>query len=261
VRRRPSSSLRAHWASRSSSGRRGTCVPAALGAVGRPQPCAGGHPARRLPEAVVDLGRVGDRRVLRRLASAQGHRRDDLPTRRRRATRAFPWALRPLGGGERHAPPARRSTPRPPRWSQQVWLREHALAPWVLDVQLNPGGPRRWVFKRDHSVRMLLDEATWVDVDGLRYLRPELVLAHKVLLRRPTDDDDLAAVLPRLDPSARSWLHDYVVRRTPLIRGATRCDRPYGLDSSPPDQRRHGGREGRARHYPAPRREKSVRAG
>ena len=105
--------------------------------------------------------------------------------------------------------------PRPPSWSAQIWMREHALAPWLLDVQLNPGGPRRWVFKRDHSVSMPIEEATWVAADGIRYLRPELVLAHKVRLRRPADDSDLAGVLPRLDPSARSWLRAYVAREDP----------------------------------------------
>jgi len=104
-----------------------------------------------------------------------------------------------------------------PQWSGQVWLREHALAPWVVDVVLNPGGPTRWVFKRDHSVSRRLDDATWV-VDGVRYLRPELVLAHKVRLARPVDDDDLEAVLPRLDAAARAWLRSYVETADPAHR-------------------------------------------
>lgn len=105
--------------------------------------------------------------------------------------------------------------PHPPKWSGQIWLREHALAPWLLDVQLNPGGPRRWIYKRDRSVSLPLEDATWVAADGIRYLRPELVLAHKVALARPVDDGDLDAALPLLDAGARERLAELVARANP----------------------------------------------
>jgi hypothetical protein len=105
--------------------------------------------------------------------------------------------------------------PRVPPWSGQIWLREHALAPGLLDVQLNPGGPRTWIYKRDRSVTVPLAEATWVAPDGVRYLRPELVLAHKVMLRRPTDDVDFEATVPLLDRAAREWLASYVASTDP----------------------------------------------
>lgn len=108
--------------------------------------------------------------------------------------------------------------PRPPSWSGQIWLREHALAPWLLDLQLNPGGPRRWVYKRDRSVARLLEEATWVASDGIRYLRPELVLAHKVARTRAVDDGDLDATLPLLDTDARARLAKLVATADPAHR-------------------------------------------
>ena len=105
--------------------------------------------------------------------------------------------------------------PQVPAWAGQLWIREHATAPWLLDVQLNPGGPRRWVFKRDRTVARPVDGATWIAADGLRYLRPELVLAHKVRLARETDDRDLATTLPLLDAVATRWLLDYVTQSDP----------------------------------------------
>ena len=93
-----------------------------------------------------------------------------------------------------------------------MWVREHALAPWLVDVLLNPGGPRQWVFKRDRTVVRSIDEATWVAADGLRYLRPELVLAHKARLHRFADDADLTAALPKLDDVSRSALRSLVVQ-------------------------------------------------
>lgn len=105
-----------------------------------------------------------------------------------------------------------------PRWSWQVWVRAHALAPWLLDVVLNPGGPRRWVFKRDRSVSLPLEKATWVGADGIRYLQPELVLAHKLRSTRDVDDGDLEATLPLLDTDAIAFLLELLTRSDPTHR-------------------------------------------
>jgi len=137
-------------------------------------------------------------------------RRDLRALRAQFAGRFDLWAagsgqLRPIDDRRPHVPP----------WSGQVWMRAHALAPWQLDVLLNPGSHQQWIFKRDHAVTRPFDEATWVAEDGLRYLRPELVLAHKVKLRRPKDDRDLAAALPLLEDGPRSWLASYVAQADP----------------------------------------------
>jgi hypothetical protein len=124
--------------------------------------------------------------------------------------------LRPLDGAR----------PRPPAWMGQLWLREHALAPWLLDVLLNPGGPRLWVFKRDPSVTRSLDDATWVAPDGLRYLRPELVLAHKAKHPTAESDADLAATLPLLDRAARTWLRAHLASHHPGHPWRTRLEPP-----------------------------------
>jgi hypothetical protein len=126
-----------------------------------------------------------------------------------------------------------------PRWSGQVWVRAHALAPWILDVVLNPGGPR-WMFKRDRSITFPLEEATWVDADGIRYLRPELVLAHKLRRTRKVDDRDLGSTLPLLDADAVAFLLDLVKRSDPTHRW-----RPLLEDAS---RRRKSVRAGDPRH-------------
>jgi hypothetical protein len=115
-----------------------------------------------------------------------------------------------------------------PRWSGQVWVRGEALSPWIVDIVLNPGGPRRWVFKRDRSISLPLERATWVAADGIRYLRPELVLAHKLRHARQVDDGDLASTLPLLDADSVAFLLELVTRSDPahhwlpLLRGAVR---------------------------------------
>lgn len=105
--------------------------------------------------------------------------------------------------------------PQVPLWMGQLWMREHALAPWQLDVLLNSGSHRRWIFKRDHTVTRPFEDATWIGADGHRYLRPELVLAHKAKLDRLKDTADLAATWPLLDKAAQTWLEGWVARTTP----------------------------------------------
>jgi hypothetical protein len=140
--------------------------------------------------------------------------RRDVPALRRHAAGRFHlWAV---GSGALR--PLDDARPRIPGWAGQLWVREHAAAPWLLDVLLNPGGPRRWVFKRDRSIALPLEVATWVASDGIRYLRPELVLAHKLRHARPEDDLDLHATLPLLGADARTRLSDIVVRLEPSHR-------------------------------------------
>lgn len=101
-----------------------------------------------------------------------------------------------------------------PAESEQLWLREHALAPWRGEFLLNADVDGRWQSKREPSFIAPLDEVTWVK-DGIRYLNPELVLAHKARLSRPKDDADLAAALPLLDDAQRALLLDFLERSEP----------------------------------------------
>jgi hypothetical protein len=57
----------------------------------------------------------------------------------------------------------------------QLWLRANATSPWVAD-------------------------------DGIRHLRPEIVLAHKAPLQRDKDEPDFEATLPLLTEERRTWL-------------------------------------------------------
>ena len=112
--------------------------------------------------------------------------------------------------GLTHLPPGREM----PEHAEQVWVREHALAPWRGEFLLNADVDGRWQFKRDPSVVIAIEEATW-ERGGIRYLRPELVLAHKVATSRPKDDADLTAALPLLGATERAWLAGFVARHAP----------------------------------------------
>lgn len=97
----------------------------------------------------------------------------------------------------------------------QIWLRRSAHEPWVVDLPITPDRDGLWTNKRDPAHVVPVEEATWVAADGIRYLRPEIALLYKAALHRPKDDGDLAAVWPRLDEAARTWLRDSVARLYP----------------------------------------------
>jgi hypothetical protein len=102
-----------------------------------------------------------------------------------------------------------------PEWADQVWVREHAWQPWLADVVTTTDADGDWMFRRDPAVTAPLDEVTWTDSDGIRYLNPEVALAYKAKHARPKDDSDLAAALPMLDARRRDWLRDLVRRVYP----------------------------------------------
>ena len=101
-----------------------------------------------------------------------------------------------------------------PDWADQVWLREHALAPWRADVVLGPDRDGRWVSRRDRDFDAPLDEVTF-EQGGVRYLNPEVVLSFKAKARRHKDEHDLDAALPLLSDRARDFLADYLDRKEP----------------------------------------------
>jgi hypothetical protein len=80
----------------------------------------------------------------------------------------------------------------------------------VLDVFREEGEGETWICRRDTRIRLPYAELIERTDDGVPYARPEVVLLFKAKAARPKDEDDLAAVLPRLAPAARRWLREAV---------------------------------------------------
>ena len=94
--------------------------------------------------------------------------------------------------------------------ARQLWVRRDGDSPWVMDLAVTPHDGETWISPRDDRIRRPLDDATFVGADGIRYLRPELVLFMKALFARSKDTRDLHAVLPRLDDTTRRWLSEAI---------------------------------------------------
>jgi hypothetical protein len=89
---------------------------------------------------------------------------------------------------------------------RQLWVRRDGDSPWLVDLAMTPHDGMTWVSVRDDRLRLPLDRATFIGRDGIRYLRPEIVLHHKARHRRAKDDRDFERTLPFLDSNARAWL-------------------------------------------------------
>jgi hypothetical protein len=107
--------------------------------------------------------------------------------------------------------PITEAWPEPHPEAGQVWLRENAAAPWVVDCLINEDRDGRWVSRREEWSAPL-EEVTWVAEDGIRYQNPEVVLHHKALQDQPKDRADRDAALPRMSEAERTWLRDAVRR-------------------------------------------------
>jgi hypothetical protein len=88
----------------------------------------------------------------------------------------------------------------------QIWVRKDAFSPWVADLLVHPGAPGTWVNRRQPSMVLPLEEATWVGPDNVRYQNPEGVLLFKATHVQDRDERDFALALPLLSASQRDWL-------------------------------------------------------
>ena len=57
---------------------------------------------------------------------------------------------------------------------------------------------------------MPLDPATWIGENGVRYLRPEIVLPFRGRHARENDQQDFDATMPVLDAVQRGWLREWL---------------------------------------------------
>lgn len=98
---------------------------------------------------------------------------------------------------------------------RQLWVRRDGSSPWLMDLAMTPHDGETWISPRDEAIRIPLDEVLFQARDGVRYLRPEIVLSFKARHHRPQDEADFDAVLPLLELERRRWLHDTIAREQP----------------------------------------------
>jgi hypothetical protein len=113
--------------------------------------------------------------------------------------------------GDGHAMPYAEA----PAHFHQTWARERATGKWRFDVFREPADGDTWICRRDTAIRLPYHRLIARTPDGIPYLQPEVTLLFKAKRPRPKDEDDLALVLPLLDPRRRAWLAEALERVHP----------------------------------------------
>jgi hypothetical protein len=112
----------------------------------------------------------------------------------------------------------------------QLWLRRNAASAWEYDVICDPGEPGQWVNRRLPSMSLPMDQATWADPEGIRYINPEILLLFKARQARPKDEADFEAIVPLLSRHRLTWLKDTLAQVHPGHPWLDRLDRLDRLD-------------------------------
>lgn len=97
---------------------------------------------------------------------------------------------------------------------QPVLVRDEADGGWILQVNVEDGAPRAWVYKRDPRLQLPWADAV-LDLDGVPTGAPQVQLVWKALRPRPDDDLDKDAVLPTLTPEAVAFYETALLRIHP----------------------------------------------
>lgn len=79
--------------------------------------------------------------------------------------------------------------------------------PPTFEFLLNEVAGGEWMFMRDASIRLPLEQLYWRCGWGMLATLPEVLLLHKAVYRpRPKDEHDFERMLPHLGGQQRNWL-------------------------------------------------------
>jgi hypothetical protein len=98
---------------------------------------------------------------------------------------------------------------------RQLWVRRDGSSPWLIDLAMTPRKGDAWIWPRDEPFQVPFDEAVFVSGDGIRYLRPELVLAFKSRGHVRHAEADFDAAVPLMSEEAQARLAATIARLEP----------------------------------------------
>ncbi|MEP5762843.1 MAG: amino acid transporter [Litoreibacter sp.] len=90
----------------------------------------------------------------------------------------------------------------------QFWCLDRKTNEFRLDIMIERGTPRTWVFKRNKWIKRPRAAAQGVGYKGLTYLNPACVLLFKAKAMRSKDLKDFDAMAPKLTEVDRVWLKE-----------------------------------------------------
>ena len=92
---------------------------------------------------------------------------------------------------------------------QDIWCRRDAHSAWQLQLMLFDEKDGSWIFKRNPSIKLPLNQIYHTSESGMKYLKPEIQLLYKAKKDTLSKDQlDFDASLPLLVEDSKTWLLD-----------------------------------------------------
>ena len=88
----------------------------------------------------------------------------------------------------------------------EVWARETPDGPWRIELLFEESEGPRWMYRRNARIGLNVADLGREGANGVRFIRPEVMLLYKSQSPRPVDETDFLYLLPRLDVAQKGWL-------------------------------------------------------
>lgn len=122
---------------------------------------------------------------------------------------------------------------------QPVRIRDDRTGAWVLQVNVEDGTERAWLYRRDPRLQLPWDRAV-LEIDGIPTGAPEVQLLWKALRPRPEDDVDKDAVLPGLPAEAQAWFERAILSIHPHSTWSIHVRSPFAPAKASWNRRKDG---------------------
>ncbi|MFT3797718.1 nucleotidyltransferase domain-containing protein [Microbacterium sp.] len=122
---------------------------------------------------------------------------------------------------------------------QPVRIRRDADDVWVLQVNVEDGGARAWMYLRDPRLQLPWDRAV-LDLGGIPTGAPEVQLVWKALRPRPEDETDKDAAFPHLSEEARAWWERAILSIHPHSTWSIHVRSPFAPAKASWNRNKHG---------------------
>lgn len=122
---------------------------------------------------------------------------------------------------------------------QPLRIRDERTGAWVLQLNVEDGAERAWLYRRDPRLQLPWDRAV-LDVDGIPTGAPEVQLLWKALRPRPEDEIDKDAVFPELPDDAKAWFERAILSIHPHSTWSIHVRSPFAPAKASWNRRRDG---------------------
>jgi len=109
-----------------------------------------------------------------------------------------------------------------PADAHELWCREPGRDTWQLEILIEERKDGRWFYRRNERIGVNEKDIGRFTNDGIPYIRPDIQLLYKSKGQRANDEQDLLAVLPRLDAAQRATLSAWISAGDPTHRWLAR---------------------------------------